>query len=244
MTDINILLFGAAGAGFLHALAPDHYLPFIVLSKARKWSIGRTLFTTFYCGLGHVASSIIIASIGVALGYGVSHIEVAGLEEWSGGVDAVRGKYSKWLFLAFGFVYLVWGIYSAIKNKPHTHFHSHGDGEAHVHADGHTPHTDHTRQSTQRLTRWVLFIIFVLGPCEALLPFVIIPASQYGFDFTGIMLVALLFSTITILTMCATVTIGYYGFKILPTAKIERFMHAIAGAVIFLSGFVILFLAM
>jgi len=44
--------------------------------------------------------------------------------------------------------------------------------------------------------------------------------------------------------MCATVTIGYYGLKVLPTVKIDRFMHAIAGATICLSGFVILFLNM
>jgi len=35
-----------------------------------------------------------------------------------------------------------------------------------------------------------------------------------------------------------------YGFKLLPTGKIDRYMHAIAGATICLSGFAILFLGL
>ena len=37
--DISILLVTAASIGFIHTLTgPDHYLPFIVMSKARKWT--------------------------------------------------------------------------------------------------------------------------------------------------------------------------------------------------------------
>ena len=38
-----ILLLGtAAFIGFFHTLpAPDHYLPFVVMGKARKWSIAK-----------------------------------------------------------------------------------------------------------------------------------------------------------------------------------------------------------
>jgi ABC-type nickel/cobalt efflux system permease component RcnA len=233
MTSLSILLAAAASAGFIHTLlGPDHYIPFIVMSKARNWSLRQTLFTTLYCGVGHVASSIIIGFAGIALGYGISQIE---------GVEMIRGSLAGWAFFVFGFAYMVWGIFKAVKNKPHTHLHSHGGGELHVHE--HTHHTDHAHahtKSAKMLTPWVLFIIFVLGPCEILIPLVMIPAANH--DTKGIVAVSLLFSTITILTMCAAVTIGYYGFKVLPTAKIDRYMHAIAGATICLSGFAILFL--
>jgi len=235
MSSLSILLIAAASAGFIHTiLGPDHYIPFIVMSKARKWSLKHTLFTTMYCGVGHVFSSIIIGFAGIALGYGISQIE---------GVESVRSNLAGWAFFAFGFGYMVWGIFKAIKNKPHTHFHSHGGSDLHVHA--HTHHTDHAHvheKSTQLLTPWVLFIIFVLGPCEILIPLVMVPAANH--DTNGIVAVSLLFSVTTILTMCATVTIGYFGFKFLPTGKIDRFMHAIAGATICLSGFAILFLGL
>ena len=233
MSSLTILLAAAASAGFIHTLlGPDHYIPFIVMSKARNWSLKQTLFTTLYCGLGHVGSSIIIGFAGIALGYGISQIE---------GVESIRGSLAGWAFFVFGFAYMVWGIFKAVKNKPHTHSHSHGGGQLHTHEHAH--HTEHIHvqgKSAQMLTPWVLFIIFVLGPCEILIPLVMIPAANH--DTNGIIAVSLLFSIVTILTMCAAVTIGYYGFKALPTAKIDRYMHAIAGATICLSGFAILFL--
>jgi len=233
MTSLYVLLITAVTAGFIHTLlGPDHYVPFIVMSKARKWSLKKTLFTTIYCGLGHLGSSIIIGFLGIALGYGISQIE---------GFESVRGNLAGWAFFIFGFAYLVWGIFKAIKNKPHTHVHFHSDGTAHVHE--HTHHTEHVHihsKSVQSLTPWVLFIIFVLGPCEILIPLVMIPAANH--DTNGIVAVTLLFSITTMLTMCASVTLGYYGLKALPTVKIDRYMHAIAGATICLSGFAILFL--
>ncbi len=235
MTSISILLATAASAGFLHTiLGPDHYLPFVVMSKARNWSLSRTLLITVYCGLGHVASSIIIGFVGIALGYGISHIE---------GFESFRGNIAGWAFFIFGFAYMVWGTFKAIKNKPHTHVHIHSDGESHMHT--HTHHTEHAHVHTKTarlLTPWVLFIIFVLGPCEILIPLVMIPAANH--DTNGIVAVSLLFSTITVLTMCAAVTVGYYGLKILPTVNVDRYMHAIAGATICLSGFAILFLGL
>ena len=176
-----------------------------------------TLFTTVGCGAGHVASSILIGFAGIALGYSIAHIE---------GVEVIRGSIAAWAFLIFGLAYMTWGIVKAAKNKPHTHSHSH-------------PPTFFKHKKTQLLTPWVLFIIFVLGPCEILIPLVMIPAADHNTD--GIIAVSLLFSITTILTMCAAVTIGYYGFKFLPADKIDRYMHAIAGATICISGLAILF---
>jgi ABC-type nickel/cobalt efflux system permease component RcnA len=202
------------------------------MAKARNWSLKQTLFTTVYCGLGHVASSIVISFAGMALGYGISHIE---------GIESVRGSMAGWAFFIFGLAYMIWGIFKAVKNRPHSHAHSHGGGGAHIHEHTHSADHIHAHAGNARsLTPWVLFVIFVLGPCEILIPLVMAPAANC--DINGIAAVALLFSAVTVSTMCATVTVGYYGFKILPTAKIDRFMHAIAGATISLSGFAILFL--
>lgn len=234
MTDIHLLLLTAAGLGFTHTIfGPDHYVPFIVMAKARKWSIGRTLFTTLYCGLGHVASSVIIGIIGIVIGFSLERIEL---------FESFRGNLAGRAFFIFGFAYMVWGIFKAVKNKPHTHVHIHESGDAHEHE--HTHHTGHVhvheKKSKVNLTPWILFVIFVLGPCEILVPLLMYPAAQHNPG--TIVSVTLLFSTITVATMCAAVTVGYYGLKILPTVKIDRYMHAIAGATICLSGFAILFL--
>ena len=56
-TEINILIATAASIGFIHTLiGPDHYLPFIMMSKARGWSVAKTLWITLACGVGHLLS--------------------------------------------------------------------------------------------------------------------------------------------------------------------------------------------
>lgn len=63
--EIWILIVTAATLGFVHTiLGPDHYLPFIVMSKARNWTTFRTVMITVLCGLGHVASSVVVGAIG------------------------------------------------------------------------------------------------------------------------------------------------------------------------------------
>ena len=59
MSEMYVLIMSAASLGVIHTLlGPDHYLPFIVLSKARNWSRPRTLWITFISGVGHVSGSV------------------------------------------------------------------------------------------------------------------------------------------------------------------------------------------
>ena len=75
--ELSALVITAASIGFLHTLlGPDHYLPFIMMSWARKWSRTKTLVITFLCGLGHIASSIILGMIGVSMGLAVKKLEI------------------------------------------------------------------------------------------------------------------------------------------------------------------------
>jgi sulfite exporter TauE/SafE len=119
MTEaIPILAGTAALIGFGHTLCgPDHYLPFIVMSKARNWSLAKTLWVTFLCGTGHVLGSIAFGLIGAALGIAIGKIEV--LEAW-------RGNLAAQALIIFGFTYCVWGLHRALKNRPHRHPHQDG----------------------------------------------------------------------------------------------------------------------
>ncbi len=75
--EIWILSATAASIGFLHTLfGPDHYVPFIFMAKARKWSIYKTSWVTVACGIGHVGSSIVLGIIGVAFGIAVSKLQL------------------------------------------------------------------------------------------------------------------------------------------------------------------------
>ena len=74
--ELNILILTAVSIGFIHTLiGPDHYLPFIMMSKARGWSIGKTIWITLACGIGHVFSSVVIGVLGIGLGLAVGKRE-------------------------------------------------------------------------------------------------------------------------------------------------------------------------
>jgi len=45
------------------------------MGKARKWSLGKTMWITSLCGLGHVIGSIALGLIGAALGVALGKLE-------------------------------------------------------------------------------------------------------------------------------------------------------------------------
>ena len=106
------LVIAAATVGSLHTIAPDHWMPFAALSRARNWNLLRTARTTILCGFGHVTVS---AALGVAaLFVGLEVVEALGsnLEE-----QAI------YLLMGFGTVYMVWGI---LRSRGHHHHHREG----------------------------------------------------------------------------------------------------------------------
>jgi nickel/cobalt exporter len=235
-TSLDILLITAASIAFFHTLfGPDHYLPFIVMSKSGEWSKNKTFWITLLCGIGHVGSSVIIGLIGIAFGIAVSKLEF---------VESFRGDIAAWLLIAFGFLYFIWGMKRAYRNKPHTHFHTHGDGVIHSHTHVHEEEHAHvhTANSKPSMTPWILFTIFVFGPCEPLIPLVMYPAANHSMQ--GVVLVTLVFGVITISTMLSIVFVSIWGIDLLPMKKLERYTHALAGAAICLSGIAITLLGL
>lgn len=229
---IQVLIGAAASIGFLHTImGPDHYVPFIAMSRARGWSLLKTLLVTTACGLGHVIGSAALGCVGIALG------AAAGKLQW---FDDMRGGVAGWLLLGFGIAYTAWGIRRAIRNKPHSHWHVHADGtlhnHKHVHAKDHA-HVHTHEAHRDRMTPWVLFVIFVFGPCEPLIPILIYPAAQLSV--WGIVAVTVVFGACTLATMLAAVLVGYFGLSRISLAPLERYSHAVAGLTITSCGVLI-----
>ncbi|QHI70819.1 sulfite exporter TauE/SafE family protein [Tichowtungia aerotolerans] len=234
-SEIAILCGTAASIGFLHTLfGPDHYLPFIVMNRARNWSTAKTVWITFLCGLGHVLSSVVLGLIGIAFGVAVMKLEA---------FEAFRGSLAAWALIGFGFAYAGWGIHRGIKNRPHTHLHLDGAGvPVHSH-DHHGEHThSHEPVAKAGITPWILFTIFVLGPCEPLIPILMYPAAKHSLS--GTILVAVVFSAVTIGTMMTVVMAASWGVSFARFNKLERWTHALAGGTICLSGLAIQFLGL
>jgi sulfite exporter TauE/SafE len=257
--EIWMLAGTAATLGLVHTvIGPDHYLPFIVIGRARNWKLRKTLGVAFLAGLGHILGSVILGFIGIALGIAVSKLE---------GIEAARGGIAAWLLIGFGFAYFAWGMRRAWRGKPHTHPHLHDHEDAAVHPHGpdqgpHDPDHEHVHRHAHahshelaehahphgeiprkaNITPWVLFTIFVFGPCEPLIPLVMYPAARHSA--AGVALVAAAFGLATILTMLAIIAAASFGATFVKLGQLERYAHALAGLMIFVSGLAVQFLGL
>ena len=134
------LAVAAASVGALHSLAPDHWVPFAALSRARGWSAGKTARITLACGLGHVTVSAALGALALVLGLGA-------LKIWGERLESVAGV----LLIGFGLAYGIWGLRKATHER------------LHVHSRG-------AMGDPSRLTAWTLFLLFSADPCVAVMP--------------------------------------------------------------------------
>ena len=251
--ELYKLTLAALSLGFFHTLlGPDHYVPFAAMARIGKWSLPKTITITILCGLGHVASSIILGLIGVAAGIALFKLET---------IEAARGSIAGWMLLAFGLCYFVWGISRAVRNRPHTHLHVHENGTVHTHEHTHTAEHLHVHSATHKhgaaaadhahpavadhahpaaeanaksMTPWVLFTIFLFGPCEPLIPLLMYPAAKASV--AGVIWVTGLFALVTIATMTTIVVAMHMGISLVKLGRLERYGHALAGFVVLACG--------
>lgn len=227
--ELTILTFNAMAVAFIHTvIGPDHYVPFIVMAKARGWSLARTTWITLACGIGHVASSVVLGLVGYAVGANLRRLE------W---IESFRGEIAAWALIIFGALYAAWGLWRIKRNGPDGHTHDH---LIRLHSHDHIHHPKTGAQIS--LTPWILFAIFVFGPCEPLIPLFIYPAATSGW--AGAWLVSIAFSVVTISSMLALVLAGRYGLSWLPAGGIARYNHVLAGSTIALAGGMIQFLGL
>ncbi|MBI2173880.1 MAG: hypothetical protein HYU33_01615 [Candidatus Omnitrophica bacterium] len=137
-----MLLTSAVSVAFFHALAPDHWLPFVALAKGSRWKMRHLAFITTIAGLGHVISSLVLGMVGLWAGWALHRME--GTEVW-------RGNVAIWLLIGFGVAYAIWGL----KHAQHPHPHVSIEDAVKAYA-------------ARRM--WMLIAILVFGPCEPLIP--------------------------------------------------------------------------
>ena len=147
---MGILLTSAVSVAFFHALAPDHWVPFVALAKASRWPMRRLAWITTLAGIGHVVSSLLLGLVGLWAGFAVHRLE---------GTEAWRGTVGIWLLIGFGVAYVVWGF----KHAQHPH-----------------PHLSlEEAVKTYAMRRmWMFFAIMVFGPCEPLIPLMFVASKQ------------------------------------------------------------------
>ena len=209
------LCLTAATVGVVHTiLGPDHYVPFVAMSQAGRWSLGKTLRVTAGCGLAHVAGSVAIGLVGILLGMAVIRLET---------VESFRGDVAAWLMIGFGLASMSWGLVRAARSScPHDHVHEASAGAV---------------AAVPVWSPWLLFLVFAFGPCEPLIPLLMVPAARASW--WAVAAVAAVFTAATLLTMATAVVVLRSGVSCLPKSGLQRYAHAIAGAAILGCGVLI-----
>lgn len=218
----TLLLGTAASLAIVHTLLGiDHSLPFVALARARGWTLRRTLGVTTLCGAGHVASSVVIGAFGVGLGIATDRLL------W---LESARGELAAALLIGFGLAYAAWAVWRRFRGLGGPHRHAAADGRA---------------------TPGALFVVFLLGPCEPLIPLMMVPGMAG--DGVALLAVVAVFGLLTVIVMLAAVAAGFAGSRWLATAPageprrvgidlLQRHADVAAGLVVAASGAAVLLL--
>ena len=160
------LLGGGFAAAFLHAALPTHWLPFVLVGRAQRWSLPKNLLAVAAAGLAHIATTAVVGSLIVAAGMALDGV-VAGLLPHLSAV----------LLFGFGAFYLV---KSAIRRP--------------VMAGG--PALDLAEPTVGHATAfWGLVAVMALSPGEVLLP-IYMSSAQEGVAALALLTLAFAVGTI------------------------------------------------
>ena len=224
----TLLLGATASLAVVHTLlGVDHSLPFVALGRARGWTLQRTLLVTAVCGVGHVASSVAIGALGVALGIATDALL------W---IESARGELAAALLIGFGLAYAAWAVWRRLRGRDGAHLHTAGA------AGGLEGGAAAATAGAARITPWALFIVFVLGPCEPLIPLMVVPGIAG--DWLTVAAVVGVFGLLTVAVMLLAVAAAYSGVGLLAGTRISRHADVAAGLVVAASGAAVLWLGL
>jgi hypothetical protein len=227
VTSAAVLLFlSACGTATLHALIPDHWLPFVVMARAQGWSLRRTVILTGSAGLLHVALSILLAVAAIALG-------VPSARELAARAGRPLESITGALLLLFGLAYGAW----AYQREARAHAHAAADLQTppHVHAHGHLLE----RWFRRVVTGGALVVLIGISPCAVLAPILFV-ASTVGR--AAVLTAALGFALCTIGTMIAVTLAALRSIRRLDLPFLSRYGDLISGVLLAAVGVVLMVL--
>lgn len=206
---VSALVAAAVSIAALHALAPDHWVPFAAIARSQRWSTARTVSVTALCGAGHVTVSVFIGTLGAAFGIGL--FEAFG---------AVLEGVAPYVLVGFGLAYATWGAGRIVRERWHRRMHA--TGEHHHHHHHH--HLDHHALSAR-----ALFLLFCADPCVAVIPLMF---AAFSTGWVAAVLVVAAYEMATIVTMVALVLPARAASGAVSGAWVDRFGDVLAGTVI------------
>jgi ABC-type nickel/cobalt efflux system permease component RcnA len=223
----SYLLTGTAVAtAAFHTLIPDHWLPFVLIGRARRWRARTVATVSGASALIHTGLSVLLGLVAIRLGREAMEAIGVTLERVSGA-----------LLVVFGLAYAGWAW------KKGGHFHPGGSmlhhGEEGPDCDGHEGdvHPEHLHYHADRQLiegaggRGAVYLALIVGlnPCVLVLP-ILLAAAKHGARVIAV--VSLAYSATTIALMVGLSVAGVVGIRRFEPPGAARHMEAWSGLLI------------
>ena len=209
------------GVAFLHAALPTHWLPFALTSRARGWSLARTLGVTLAAATAHVLFTI---ALGALLFWGGKEVseEIHHLFHWiAGGILVLLGA---------------WFVLRQVTGKEHGHMrllgrHAH---EMHDHEyDEHCLDREVEERRDSRMSAWGLVAMLTLSPCESFLPVYLSGASL---GWSGFLILSSVLLVATVVAMGVFTALARMGVDRLRLGTLEKYENGLLGILLIILG--------
>lgn len=168
------LLGAGFAAAFLHAALPTHWLPFVLVGRAQRWTLRRTLGAVVAAGLAHIATTAVVGGLIVLAGLA--------LNQW---ISGLLPHLSAALLMIFGAFYLT----RATLKRP-------------VPAGG-PPLETPEPAVTDSAAFWGLVAMMAVSPGEVLLP-IYLSTAEEGLVVLGLLTLAFAAGTVAGMTVLTT----------------------------------------
>lgn len=218
---------------FLHAAIPTHWLPFVLVARARRWGRTKAVLLTMLAGLGHVALTTLL---GLAIA-------------WFGfQIDEKVGEAFPWISggLLLGFAgFYFWRQWTGggvcHHHAPGSHHHA---GE-HCQEEHEKSHWDEELQESPLVSKqsgdWTafsgLFVMLTLSPCEGFLP-VYLSAVQFGWR--GFIVLSIILAVATLAAMTLFTLLALVGFERFRLKSFERYEAGLLGTLFAILGVLVI----
>jgi nickel/cobalt transporter (NicO) family protein len=222
LTTIAITGFGIA---FFHAAIPTHWLPFVLTSRAQRWTRPKTLGITALAGSGHVLFTALLGLVVAWLGIALSDRIGIWFPRIAGGA-----------LLLFGLFY----VYRQLTGHTHTHLHwfgehAHDDDQHHHHEHGEKPKAPRKHSDFAAIVSLLALLTF--SPCEGFIP-VYVSGVRYGWR--GFALLTAILSVATVAAMLLFTFLALTGIQQIKLRSFEKYESGVMGALLCLVGILII----
>lgn len=218
---------------FFHAAIPTHWLPFVLVARARGWSRTKALAVTAAAGIGHVAITSLLGLVIAWFGFQLDEKVGRAFPFLAGG-----------LLIAFGLFYFwrQWTGRGILHHHPpggHHHADEHC-GEAHELSHWHDELKDSPLVS-KKSGDWAaisgLLVMLTLSPCEGFLP-VYLSGVQFGWR--GFVVLSAILAVATLVGMTLFTWLALLGFDKIRLKNFERYEAGLLGALFALLGVIVI----